>query len=208
DRTFLRALPFPEEGQWEFTVKLLSDLGFDFLRGRLDRSSHPFTLACGEHDVRLTTRVSTGDPLPCVFSTVHEAGHGLYDQGFHPDHHGTLLGDAPSTGLHESQARLWENMVARSRPFWRRYLPLLAARFPPQLGGVPDEVFYQAVNAVEPGLIRTEADEVTYNLHVRLRYELEIALLGGDLPPAELPAAWRERMERYLGVAPESDAQG
>lgn len=199
---------FDAAAQWQFTLRLLRDLGFDLERGRQDRSTHPFTASCNESDVRLTTRIVEDNLLTALFSTIHEAGHGLYEQGFDPAHHRTPLAAAPSMGIHESQSRLWENQVGRSRAFWRFYLPLLKESFPAVLDEVGLEAFYAAVNLVEPSLIRTEADEVTYNLHILVRFELEQALLSGDLGTAELPGAWREKMRAYLGVEPKDDVEG
>jgi carboxypeptidase Taq len=208
DRSFLIGPAFDEELQWQLTLRLLGDLGFDLERGRQDRSAHPFTNTVSEHDVRVTTRIFADNPLSAIFSTIHEAGHGMYEQGFDAAHHGTPLADAPSMGIHESQSRLWENQVGRSRAFWSHYLPELRRLFPAQLGGVELDAFYRAVNVVEPGLIRVDADEVTYNLHILLRFELEIALLSGDLVAKDLPGAWNEKMRAYLGVAPPNDADG
>jgi carboxypeptidase Taq len=207
DTAFL-AQRFDEGAQWQFTLQLLTDLGFDMKHGRQDRSAHPFTGSVGQKDVRVTTRIDEQNPFNAIFSTIHECGHGLYEQGFDPEHHRTPLGVAPSMGIHESQSRLWENQVGRSRPFWQHYLPVLKARFPGVVDGVGLEAFYRAVNLVEPSFIRTEADEVTYNLHILLRFELEQALLRGDLPIAELPGAWRAQMKADLGVVPETDAEG
>jgi carboxypeptidase Taq len=159
-------------------------------------------------DVRLTTRVDEANLLNGLFSTIHEAGHGLYEQGFDEAHYRTPLAAAPSMGLHESQSRLWENLVGRGRPFWEHFFPVLCATFPQALAGVDVEGFYAVVNRVSPSLIRTEADELTYNLHIILRYELELLLLHDALPLDEVPAAWNERMRRYLGVTPPDDTLG
>jgi carboxypeptidase Taq len=207
DRRFLSGR-FPDAKQWALTLRFLADLGFDTERGRQDRSAHPFTSSVSEHDVRLTTRIFEDNLLSAIFSTVHEAGHGMYEQGFEDRDHGTLLADAPSMGIHESQSRLWENQVARSRAFWRRYLPLLKETFPAELAGADVEAFYRAVNVVEPGLVRVDADEVTYNLHILLRFEIELELIGGTLSLFDLPGAWNERMRRYLGVSPPHDGAG
>ena len=208
DRAFLGGAVFDEDAQWRFTLRVLRDFGFDFQRGRQDRSTHPFTLAAGEHDVRVTTRLSPTDPLPAIFSTAHEAGHALYNQGFPPRLFATLAASAPSTGMHEAQARLWENQVARSLPFWEHYYPILQAEFPAQLGGVSLSRFHRATCAVRPGPVRVGADEVTYNLHILLRHELELCLLGGDLRAADLPGAFAERLSSYLGVRPKDNLEG
>ncbi|MBF5042063.1 carboxypeptidase M32 [Aggregicoccus sp. 17bor-14] len=199
---------FDVEAQWAFSLRLLRDMGFDLEAGRQDKSIHPFTGGTHPNDVRLTTRLEEGNPLPALFGTIHEGGHGLYEQGFAEALHRTPLAAAASMGLHESQSRLWENVVGRSRAFWGHYFPLLKAAFPSALADVDAQGFYAAVNRVAPSLIRVEADEVTYNLHIVLRYELELLLVKDQLPLAELPAAWSERMERYLGVRPPDDTQG
>jgi carboxypeptidase Taq len=203
---FLRGR-FDAEAQWAFTLELLDALGFDGTAGRQDRSVHPFTLGLDPGDVRLTTRIHEDAPLSAIFSTLHEAGHGLYEQNLPAEHRRSVLCAAPSMGLHESQSRLWENLVGRSLPFWRAFLPRLARRLP-ALGGIPVERFHRAVNKVERSLVRVEADEVTYNLHIALRFELELALLRGSLPVRALPEAWRDLSERLLGAAPRSDVEG
>ncbi|WP_163870127.1 carboxypeptidase M32 [Myxococcus eversor] len=199
---------FDKDAQFRFTLRLLADLGFDLEAGRQDLSIHPFTGGTHPLDVRLTTHVDESNPLPAIFSTIHEAGHGLFEQGFAPEHHRTPLAASPSMGLHESQSRLWENMVGRGRPFWEHYFPLLRESFPDALAQVDLDAFHTVVNDVRPSLIRTESDEVTYNLHIAVRYELELLLIRDELPLADLPAAWNERMERYLGVTPPDDTQG
>ena len=169
---------------------------------------HPFCAGTSRDDVRLTTRYSA-DWLPgSLFGTIHEAGHGLYEQGLPADAIGTPAGASVSLGIHESQSRLWENMVGRSKAFWTHYLPKLRALFPQQLSAVDLDAFYAAVNQVEPSLIRVEADEVTYNLHILLRFELECDLIEGRVAVAELPEVWNERMEQYLGIRPPNDALG
>jgi carboxypeptidase Taq len=208
ERAFLETPRYDAELQWRFTLMLLEELGFDFSRGRQDRSAHPFTGGCDLDDVRLTTRVFEDNLPSAIFSTIHECGHGLYEQGFDRRYARTHLAAAPSAGIHESQSRLWENQIGRSLPFWRRWLPRLQALFPAQLGTVTLERFHRAINFVEPSAVRVEADELTYNLHILLRYELELALIGGDLSAADLPGAWNERMRRYLGLTPAGDADG
>lgn len=199
---------YDAERQWDFTMLLLRDLGFDLERGRQDRSSHPFTNAAAPSDVRLTTRIFEDNPISAIFSTIHECGHGLYEQGFARDHDRTTLAAAPSMGIHESQSRLWENQIGRSRAFWAHYLPMLKASFPTQLAKVDLEAFHRAINLVQPSLIRVEADEVTYNLHIIVRFELEQALLSGDLAVPDLPAAWNAKMKEVLGVVPAHDSEG
>jgi carboxypeptidase Taq len=199
---------YGETKQWQFCAALLRDMGFDFARGRLDRSTHPFTMMAGENDIRLTIRSSVDDPMRAIFATLHEGGHALYDQGVRDELHGTLLADAPSMGMHESQARLWENHVGRSAAFWRRYFEPLKAAFPAALKGVDARGFHRAINVVAPGLNRVAADEATYNLHVLVRYELEIALLADDVAVADLPGAWNERYRHYLGLSASSPRDG
>jgi len=200
---------FDASRQWEFTLRLLKDLGFDLDAGRQDRSTHPFTGGAGHPlDVRLTTRLDPARPLSGVMSTIHECGHGLYEQGFDPAHARTYLAQAPSFGLHESQSRFWENLVGRSRPFWAHYLPVLREHFPAELSGVALDDFVATLNLVEPSLVRVAAAEVTYNLHILARFELELALMRGTLTAQDLPGAWNERYQALLGVAPRNDAEG
>ena len=199
---------FPDALQWDLTIRMLADIGFDFDAGRQDRSAHPFTTTIALHDIRLTTRIDEADPFSALSSTLHEAGHGLYDQGFDPDYEDTPIAQAPSLGLHESQSRLWENLVGRSRPFWRRYTPVMHEVFGAAMHGATSEQVYRQVNRVTPSLIRVEADEVTYNMHILVRFELELALLRGDLSPSDLPAAWNDAYRRRLGVTPPHDGDG
>ena len=199
---------FPEAAQWEFGLAVARRIGYDFERGRLDKTHHPFTTEFSVGDVRITTRVDEHNLGDALFSTVHEAGHAMYEQGVRPDFEGTPLGGGTSAGVHESQSRLWENIVGRSRGFWAFYYPQLQAAFPDQLGAVPQEIFYRAINKVRPSLIRTDADEVTYNLHVMLRFDLELALLEGKLAVADLPEAWRARYAADLGIVPPDDWYG
>jgi carboxypeptidase Taq len=198
----LGAAVFADAAQERFCRALLADMGFDNGRGRVDRSIHPFTMMAGDEDVRITLRFREDQPWSAIFATLHEGGHALYDQGLPVALKGTLLADAPGMGLHESQALLWENQVGRGIGFWTHYLPKLRALFPAALDGVRPEDAFHTVNRVRPSLIRVDADEVTYNLHILLRYELETALLNGDLQAPELPSAWRERSSHWLGVAP------
>ena len=199
---------YPQPAQRTFGEQILADLGYDFDRGRQDVSAHPFTTSFSVGDVRITTRYEK-DYLPsALFSMIHEGGHALYEQGIDPALDRTPLGDGASLGVHESQARLWENHVGRSRPFWRHYFPKLRDAFPDAVGDVSLDAFYRAVNRVEPSLIRVEADEVTYNLHVMLRFELERGLIDGTVAVDELPARWDAAMDDYLGVVPDTDADG
>ena len=199
---------YPADQQWAFTLEVLKTLGFDFERGRQDRSEHPFTTSFSVDDVRITTRIWE-DYLPAaLFATIHEAGHALYDLGLPREWERTPLCSPVSLGVHESQSRLWENVIGRSRAFWQYFYPRLQQAFSAQLGDVPLEVFYRAINRVEPSLIRVEADEVTYNLHIFLRFELEQALLDGDLAVRDVPEAWNAKMREYLGVEPGDVRQG
>ena len=194
--------------QMEFGKLVLTAMGYDFDRGRLDLSAHPFTTSFHPTDVRVTTRVFEQDLPSCLFSCIHEGGHGLYDQGLEPERYGTPLGDSLSLGIHESQSRLWENCVGRSLPFWRCFFPMLQQLFPNQLGAMDLERFHAAINRVQPSLIRVEADELTYNLHIMIRYEIERAVIEDGLDLAELPSLWNQKMREYLGIAPETDATG
>jgi carboxypeptidase Taq len=198
---------YPVESQEAFCRAVAGDLGYDFEAGRLDRSAHPFTNGTFR-DVRITTRYSETFLNMALFGTIHETGHALYEQGLDPERFRTPSGQACSLGIHESQSRFWENVIGRSRPFWSHYFPKLRRAFPGALDGVGEEDFYRAVNAVKPSLIRVEADEVTYNLHILLRFELESALLKGTLEPGDLPEAWRAGMKDLLGIEPPSDREG
>jgi carboxypeptidase Taq len=199
---------FPVEQQRVFSREVLTAMGFDFKRGRLDVSAHPFTTTLGRDDVRLTTRYNERFFPSAVFGSIHEGGHGLYEQGFAPALRTSILAAGTSLGIHESQSRLWENMVGRSRGFWRHYYPRLRELFPEALAGVDEQAFYRAVNAVSPSLIRVEADEVTYNLHIILRFTLEKKIFAGELGCDEIPAAWDDESERLLGVRPATAAEG
>jgi len=192
----------------EFGRLVLIAMGYDFEKGRLDLSAHPFTTSFHPSDVRVTTRVQEYDLLSCLFSCIHEGGHGLYDQGLDPAHYGTPLGEAVSLGIHESQSRMWENCVGRSRAFWRFFYPILQATFHHQLRAVDMEQFYKVINRVKPSLIRVEADELTYNLHIMLRFEIEQDLIEGKTNPEELPEIWNHKMKEYLGVVPSNDGEG
>lgn len=199
---------YPEAQQVDFCRRLLRDMGFDFRRGRMDFSTHPFTLMASPNDVRVTIRVNTGNPMTALFATLHEGGHGLYDQGFGDELRKTLLAEGPGMGIHESQSRLWENHVGRRPGFWVHYLPELRKLYPGIFDDWTAEKLVQSVNVVRPGLSRVEADEVTYNLHILLRYQIELALLSGDLAIADLPGAWNELSQRLLGVRPKTAAEG
>ncbi len=206
DSSILRG-DFPPERQKKFALEVIAAIGFDLDAGRVDVSAHPFCSGFAPQDVRLTTRFSPRDLRPAVFGLFHEAGHGLYEQGLEPSERGLPIGQAVSMGVHESQSRLWENVIGRSRPFWQRFFPRIESLFP-MLFGRDMEDFYRAINAVEPSFIRVEADEVTYNLHIILRYQIEKALLSRELAVKDLPTAWNEKMRTLLGVTPPDDAQG
>jgi carboxypeptidase Taq len=199
---------FPEDRQETISRRVMAALGYDAKRGRLDRSAHPFTTTLGAHDVRITTRYDEKLLTSGLFSTIHETGHALYELGVAQSLHGTILAEGTSLGIHESQSRMWENMIGRSREFWTFWLPELERTFPEQLNGISLEAFYHGINRVEPSLIRVEADEVTYGLHVILRFELEQALLAGDLTVDDLPGAWNEKSRALLGVEPADYAHG
>jgi carboxypeptidase Taq len=199
---------FPKEGQKAFFTDVIRDFGYDFERGRQDISAHPFTTEFSIGDVRITVRFDENDLGEAVFSALHEAGHAMYEQGINPDYEGTPLAQGTSSGVHESQSRLWENVVGRSRGFWTHYYLQLQRVFPNQLKDVPLDTFYRAINKVEPSLIRTGADEVTYNLHVMLRFDFELKLLEGKLAVRDLPEAWRARYEEDLGIVPPDDRDG
>jgi len=191
---------YPPEQQLAFGRSIIQDYGYDFNRGRQDMTHHPFMTKFALGDVRITTRVKENDLNEALFSTLHEAGHAMYELGINMDLDGTPLANGTSSGVHESQSRLWENLVGRSRGFWRHYYPKIQQTFPAQLGGVDMDTFYRAINRVQRSLIRTDADEVTYNLHVMIRFDLELALLEGTLAVQDLPAAWHARYQSDLGI--------
>jgi len=198
---------FPVAVQEAFGREAAAAIGFDFSAGRLDVTDHPFCGGAGPRDIRLTTRYNDHDFGDAFFSILHEAGHGLYEQGLPAEHFGLPTGDAVSLGIHESQSRMWENQVGRSRAFWELFLPKAQQAFS-SLAGVSLDGFYAAINEVQPSLIRVDADEVTYNLHILIRFELERAMIENDLEAADLPAAWREKYQRYLGITPPNHADG
>ena len=198
---------FPVDGQRAFLREVTEKIGFDYTRGRVDVSLHPFCSGTGA-DVRMTTRFNVDAPLDSLFSSIHETGHGLYEQGLPAEQLGTALGIHAGMAVHESQSRLWENQVARSRGFWRFFEPRMRAVFPGQTAVISAEELYLAVNAVEPTLIRVDADEVTYNLHVVLRFELEKKLFSGELAVRDLSVAWRAASRELLGLEPANDREG
>ncbi|MFT5087818.1 MAG: carboxypeptidase Taq [Candidatus Latescibacterota bacterium] len=199
---------FDVELQDQFGRQVIAALGFDMEAGRLDIAVHPFCSGTSRDDVRLTTRYDASWLPGSLFGSMHEAGHGMYEQGLPEEAKGVPAGQSISLGIHESQSRMWENMVGRSRPFWQHYFPLLQQAFPGAIDDIDLDAFYAAINQVEPSFIRVEADEVTYNLHIALRFEIEVELMEGQLKVADLPEAWNARMQDYLGVIPPDDAQG
>ena len=199
---------YPLDAQRRFVRAVAEQIGFDFDRGRLDTTDHPFCSTMGPDDCRITTRWDEHFLPTALFGVLHEAGHGLYEQGLPRDWFGLPPGEAASLGIHESQSRLWENLVGRSPEFWEWCFPLAREAFPDALGDATAAAVHESLLAVEPSFIRVEADEVTYNLHVMLRFDLERAVIHGELPVADLPAAWNERFEKDFGRRPPSDAQG
>jgi carboxypeptidase Taq len=199
---------YPEADQLAFGEMVIRQYGYDFQRGRQDKTHHPFMTKFSLGDVRITTRVNENDLGEALFSTLHEAGHAMYEQGIRRELEGTPLASGTSAGVHESQSRLWENLVGRSRPFWHHYYPQLQEAFPDQLGAVGLDEFYGAINKVQRSLIRTDADEVTYNLHVMIRFDLELALLEGSLAIKDLPEAWHGRYQSDLGLRAPDNRDG
>jgi len=199
---------YPRQAQWDFSMQVLKTMGYDLEAGRQDISEHPFTTSFAPTDVRVTTRVSEDNYASLLWSSIHEGGHALYEQGLPEDEYGLPLGSAASLGIHESQSRLWENCVGRGQDFWNFFHPTLSGLFPQQLDGISAVDFFKATNKVEPSLIRTEADEVTYHFHVLIRYEIEKALIEGTLDVKGLPAAWNELYKKYLGITPPDDMTG
>jgi carboxypeptidase Taq len=197
-----------EQKQWAFGVAVAKKLGYDLTRGRQDKTAHPFCTTFSIGDVRITTRFTENDLGDGFFSTVHEAGHAMYEQGIDVKYEGTPLADGASAGVHESQSRLWENIIGRSRGFWEFHYPKLQRKFRKQLGAVTLEQFYRAINKVQRSLIRVDADEVTYNLHVIIRFDLERQMLEGTLAVKDLPEVWRTRYMDDIGIEPPDDKDG
>jgi carboxypeptidase Taq len=200
--------PFARDAQMTFSRDVAEAVGYDFDRGRLDLTAHPFMIRFGQNDIRITTRVDDEFLGDCLYSTIHEAGHAMYEQGLAEELGGSPVAGGASMGVHESQSRLWENIVGRSREFWQYWLPKATAHFPEQLGNVSLEDMVVAVNRVERSLIRTESDELTYNLHIMIRFDLELAMLEGDLAVKDLRDAWNARYESDLGLTPDTDSDG
>lgn len=207
DDSFLKQ-KFPQDAQWDWGMHLIKVLHFDFERGRQDKSEHPFSTSFGAQDVRITTRIDEADFGNMTWSCIHETGHALYEQGLPVEQYGLPLGEACSYSIHESQSRLWENNVGRSKGFWQQYYPQLQQQFPSQFGGISLEKFYKGINKVQPSLIRTEADEISYHFHVAIRYELEKQLLEGSLQTADLPQFWNEQYKQLLNVTVPDDKNG
>ena len=192
-----------------FGEMVAASMGYDFKQGRLDIATHPFTIGMGPGDTRITTRYNPKRINDALFGTIHEAGHALYEMGLDKKNHfGTPVGESASLGIHESQSRMWENNVGRSRSFWNYYYPIAQRIFRKSLIDVSLDDFYRAVNFVEPSLIRVEADEVTYSLHIMLRFEIERAMLKGEIKTADVPGEWNSRFEKYLGIKVDSDRNG
>ncbi len=199
---------YPVEQQQAFGQAAAVAIGFNFAAGRLDVTTHPFCSGIGPGDCRITTRYNPRRFNEAFFGILHEAGHGIYDQGLNPEHFGTPMGSAVSLGIHESQSRLWENQVGRSRAFWEYFFPQARKAFAQALGDVTIDDFVFAINDVQPSYIRVEADEATYNMHVILRFELEQALISADLKPADVPGAWNEKFEKSFQLTPPNPALG
>lgn len=199
---------YNEKKVWDFGEAIITKFGYDWSRGRQDKAPHPFQTTFSVNDTRITNRFETDNPLSTIFSAMHEAGHAMYEQGSNPAYERTPLAGGTSLAVHESQSRMWENLVGRSLPFWENFFPELKKIFPSQLDGVSLKSFYKAVNKVEPSLIRVNADEATYNLHIMLRLELEIGMVDGSIAIKDLPEIWNEKMRDYIGITPPNDAQG
>ncbi|HSO13962.1 MAG TPA: carboxypeptidase M32 [Anaerolineales bacterium] len=199
---------YNEKKMMDFGVDVITKYGYDWSGGRQDKAPHPFQTTFGPGDVRITTRFEADNPTATLFSTLHESGHAMYEQGVNPAYARTPLMGGTSLAVHESQSRMWENLVGRSLPFWEHFFPALKKVFPSQLDGVGVKAFYKAINKVEPSLIRVNADEATYNLHIMLRLELEIAMVEGRVAIKDLPEIWNTKMQEYLGITPPNDAKG
>jgi carboxypeptidase Taq len=201
-------LHYNRDTQWQFGISLLKEMGYDMQAGRQDISEHPFTTSFSPQDVRVTTRIDENDFGNMTWSCIHEGGHALYEQGLPPAQYGLPCGEAASLGIHESQSRLWENNVGRSLIFWQYHYPRLQQLFPENLGGVSLHDFYKAINKVQPSLIRTEADELTYHFHIMIRYEIEKGLIDGSIDVKDLKHTWNEYYGKYLHVTVPDDVQG
>ncbi len=199
---------YNEKKVWGFSETIISRFGYDFSRGRQDKAAHPFETSFSVNDVRITNRYESENPLATLFSGMHESGHAMYEQGISLAYERTPLANGVSSAVHESQSRMWENLVGRSLPFWEHFFPELKKVFPSQLEAVSAKTFYKAINKVEPSLIRVNADEATYNLHIMLRLELEIGMIEGNIDLKDLPEIWNTKMQEYVGITPPDDARG
>lgn len=199
---------YPHQKQWEFGKYLLKSMGFDSTHSRLDETSHPMCVSLHPDDIRMTTYIYPNQLISSIFSCIHEGGHGLYHTHLPKEYFGSPLADSASLGIDESQSRTWETLIGRSFAFWQYFFPKLQKKFPENLVDVSLEDFYRAINVVKPSLIRVESDEITYNLHIMVRFELEKAMIEGNLKPKDLPDAWQEEMRNYLGVTPKADSEG
>lgn len=207
DDSFLKG-NFEKNQQIELGIKVLQDMGYDLKKGRLDISAHPFSSACHPTDSRVTTRIHLDSPISNISVVLHEGGHGMYEMGLPQEHYGSPLGESISLGIHESQSRWWETRIGQSKAFWSYFLPILKEKFKGKFESVTLDQVYKAINKVEPSFIRVEADEVTYPLHVILRFELEKALIEGSLKVRDLPVAWNKKMEELLGIVPPTNREG
>lgn len=207
DESFMY-LNYPKDKQWDYGLYILRQMGYDLNSGRQDVSSHPFTTNFSASDVRVTTRIDENNLSEMLWSCIHEGGHALYEQGLPSEDYGLPSGSAISLGIHESQSRIWENNIGRGLPFWTAYYKSLQAYFPDQLEKVSLEAFYKAMNLVKPSLIRTNADELTYHFHILIRYEVEKALISGDIKTAELPEYWNSKYKEYLKIDVPNDSEG
>jgi carboxypeptidase Taq len=199
---------YDDQKMWDFSEVIATKFGYDWERGRQDKSAHPFTTNFSINDVRITTRFEEENPTVMLFSTMHEAGHGLYELGSDQSFERTPLAGGASLAVHESQSRMWENLVGRSMPFWEYFYPQFQKLFPEQVGDIDLDTFYKGINKVEPSLIRVNADEATYNMHIMLRLELEIGMVEDKIKVKDLPEIWNAKMDEYLGVVPPNDAKG
>ena len=207
DDSFLH-VEYDEQKMWDFSEVIATKFGYDWERGRQDKSAHPFTTNFSINDVRITTRFEEDNPTVMLFSTMHETGHGLYELGSNQAYERSPLAGGASLAVHESQSRMWENLVGRSLPFWENFYPEFQKLFPAQVGNVDLETFYKGINKVESSLIRVNADEATYNMHIMLRLELEIGMVEGTVKVKDLPEIWNAKMDEYLGIVPPNDAKG
>lgn len=199
---------YDSKKQWDFSIEVLKKLNYNFEIGRQDKSTHPFTASLSSSDTRITTRIWENFLPACLFGTIHECGHALYDMGYDKEIHDTFLADGASLGIHESQSRLWENIIGGSREFWKYWYPILQKYFPENLNNFSEVEFYRSINTVQSSLIRVEADEVTYSLHIILRFEIERDLIEGNVQVSDLPQLWNQKMEELLGIIPPDDAKG